>query len=199
MKIKICGIKTIKEYLQCINNKIDYIGFNFYRKSKRYINYKKAKTILKAQHTHTSKIVGIFINPNITTLKKIISQTHIDLIQVNSNWQKHKTSVKHIPIIRCFNLTKLTYKIIKNITNTTTITIIDSHTQHRGGTGEKFNWNLIKKLNTLKTFIAGGININNSKYISKNFKPYGIDIASGSENENIKCLKKIKTLRKANE
>ncbi|MGX7582638.1 phosphoribosylanthranilate isomerase [Candidatus Vidania fulgoroideorum] len=195
MKIKICGIKTIKEYLQCLHTKIDYIGFNFYRKSKRYINYRKVKTILKTHKPHTSKTVGIFVNPNITTLTKIISTTAINLIQVNSEWQPHRTKIKNTPIIRCINIQYLTPQLNNSINNTTINLILDSLTPHKGGSGKKFNWNLIKKINTRKIFISGGINNNTITYILKNFKPYGIDIASGAENQGKKCLKKIKTLK----
>ncbi|QSW37747.1 phosphoribosylanthranilate isomerase [Candidatus Vidania fulgoroideae] len=195
MKIKICGVSTIKEYLQCIKAQINYIGFNFYNKSKRYINYKKAKAIIKSNKSNISKTVGVFINPKITTLNKILSKVPLDLIQVNNDWHKHTTHIKTTPIIRCFNIKTPTPKIIKTINNTPQKLIIDSHAKHKKEPRKKFNWNILKKLNTCNMFIAGGININTLQYIINNFKPYGIDIASGSENKNKKCLKKITQLK----
>ena len=43
MKIKICGITNEEDALICEKLGVDYLGFIFYTKSKRFINYQKVK------------------------------------------------------------------------------------------------------------------------------------------------------------
>ena len=59
-----------------------------------------------------------------------------------------------------------------------------------GGTGSKFNWNIISEFNTMlgtkqtkQTFIAGGLNYHNIKKLILNHNPWGIDVSSGTESE----------------
>ena len=62
--------------------------------------------------------------------------------------------------------------------------IIDSYSVSAyGGTGEIFDWNLLKDTAIAKPyFIAGGITVDNIQQ-ALSYKPYGIDISSGIETE----------------
>ena len=47
-KIKLCGLKSLND-IEIINKyNPEYIGFIFYKKSKRYIDYKTAKMLKNA-------------------------------------------------------------------------------------------------------------------------------------------------------
>ena len=46
-KIKICGIKDIKNAKVVIDNDADYLGLNFIQESKRYINESKSESLVK--------------------------------------------------------------------------------------------------------------------------------------------------------
>ena len=51
-----------------------------------------------------------------------------------------------------------------------------------GGNAKSFDWDIIENLKLEKPwFLSGGINIENVSKISKNIKPYGIDLSSGVE------------------
>ena len=53
-----------------------------------------------------------------------------------------------------------------------------------GGNSKRFDWNLLKNLQTDKPwFLSGGININNIQEILLDIKPFGIDLSSGVEKE----------------
>jgi phosphoribosylanthranilate isomerase len=50
-----------------------------------------------------------------------------------------------------------------------------------GGTGNKFNWDLIPESFLQKAIIAGGVNEDNVELIYKKMNPYGVDILSSLE------------------
>ena len=77
---------------------------------------------------------------------------------------------------------------------TSEFSILDSYsTELGGGTGEKFNWNLISVSNK-KFFLAGGLNPDNVIEAIEKVNPYGVDVASGVE--SIKGIKDLEKIRK---
>ena len=47
MKIKICGLNPIRDVQECINLKVDFLGFVFYEKSPRNVNLKDINVLKK--------------------------------------------------------------------------------------------------------------------------------------------------------
>ena len=76
--------------------------------------------------------------------------------------------------------------------------ILDTYKDNAlGGTGEKFDWNNFRNsINTTNVFSSGGLNPENISGLLKNFKPFGIDIASGVETNGKKDPEKIKKIIK---
>ena len=62
----------------------------------------------------------------------------------------------------------------------------------KGGGGEKFNWEIAKILTKNHEFIlAGGLTPKNIKSAITSVKPWGVDVSSGVETNNIKDNNKI--------
>ena len=57
----------------------------FYKKSPRFINYRKAKYLV--EHSKNKKIdpVGVFVNENIETVKSFIKSLNLKIIQLHGN------------------------------------------------------------------------------------------------------------------
>ena len=70
--------------------------------------------------------------------------------------------------------------------------LIDSFDKNiGGGTGKKFNWNIVKDfLGINGIFLAGGLNSNNINSAMK-LMPWGIDISTGVETDGEKDNNKI--------
>jgi len=63
-KIKICGIKTLPDALAAIEAGADYLGFNFYPKSVRFIETDvcaEITSVLKQDYPEI-QLVGVFVN-----------------------------------------------------------------------------------------------------------------------------------------
>jgi len=195
MKLKICGITNLNDLKLCHQYNCDYIGFNFYKKSKRYIETKKYLEISKG--LDISKNVGIIVNESISSVMKIINDTHIEIIQLHSDEDnsyidkiRKNTNIKIIKVFRIKNnLTEAFFNIeIKPLIDNETIDyfLLDKYKSNSyGGTGESFNWKNLKtiipkKYLREKLFFSGGITVKNYLDAIK-INPYCIDIASGSE------------------
>ncbi|HEY8424238.1 MAG TPA: phosphoribosylanthranilate isomerase [Clostridia bacterium] len=188
-KIKICGIKTLKD-IEIINEFLpDFVGFNFVPLSKRAIDLEQAVRLKEALDPRV-KTVGLFQNAEIEKIKQAYMTGALDLIQLHGEEdQDYIYEVKKLglPIIKA-------YKITDNIPEflDSDYYLLDSA---QGGSGKAFDWKLIKfKLD--RTFLAGGINVDNI-HKAKELRPYCLDIASGSETDGQKDRDKIKQLIKA--
>ncbi|HEY8419282.1 MAG TPA: phosphoribosylanthranilate isomerase [Clostridia bacterium] len=188
-KIKICGIKTQAD-IEIVNQYLpDFIGFNFIPSSKRAIDLEQAIR-LKAAISPKIKSVGLFQNAEPDEIKRVFEAGIMDLIQLHGEeGQDYIDEVKKLglPVIKAYKITDSIPEFLDS-----DYILLDSA---RGGSGKSFDWRLINfKLD--KTFLAGGINIDNIDQ-AKDLKPFCIDVCSGSETDGKKDKNKIKSLIKA--
>ena len=187
-KIKICGLKR-REDIEYVNKyQPDYIGFVFVGK-KRKLTYDQVVD-LKKYLTSSIQVVGVFVNEDISFVEKLVKEHVIDLVQLHGQEdQKYIQALKE----------KVDVSIIKAIQ----IKNEDSFNEHydvdyylydhgTGGTGESFDWSMLKEVDK-PVFLAGGINLLNiDDALKKNV--YALDVSSGVETDGFKDEKKIKKI-----
>ena len=77
--VKICGLSR-EEDIDAVNELLpDYIGFVFWPKSKRYVDYAKAKE-LKDKLDKRIKAVGVFLDEDIDKVAELVHKGIIDFI-----------------------------------------------------------------------------------------------------------------------
>ena len=204
-KIKICGIKNIKTLECCIENKVDFFGMIFYKKSPRSIKIQEAQNLINYIQNKSIFSVGVFVNEPINQILQVIKKLKIDYVQLHGeencayiNELKKETSIKiikNIPI-----------KYSEDFLNTKKYSNVDmflfdykpSKDELPGGNAKTFSWDLISDIKIDKPwFLSGGINIHNINEIKNYTIPYGIDISSGVEDKpGFKNNNKITSLLK---
>lgn len=183
-KIKICGITNYEDAAKASDLGADYLGFNFYKKSPRYIEKAKASGIIKQLPKRVKK-VGVFVNESIKHIKAIADLCGIDFIQLSGdedadfilNLKKaiNKKVIKSVRIRKNFSL-------IGKIFSAPDYILLDSFKKGiYGGTGAKFDWSIIKSIDKEKLFLAGGLNASNVKIAVEKVNPYAVDVCSGVE------------------
>lgn len=181
VKVKICGITNIEDALAAIDMGADLLGFNFYPESKRFIEVDKALAIINKLPTFVDT-VGIFVNADGDYIRSVAKQGFLNWIQLHGD---------ETPEF-CDSFRWLNAKIIKAIrvkspedikgANNfyTDAVLLDSYNPvEYGGTGETFDWDMVRNIQK-RVFLAGGITPENAvKAIDVGV--YGIDICSGIE------------------
>ena len=83
MKLKVCGMKY-KDNINLISKlNPDYMGFIFYKKSKRFFENEPMPRLNK-----TIKKVGVFVNPEIEYLNLIVKKHNLDFVQLHGDGKK---------------------------------------------------------------------------------------------------------------
>jgi len=206
MKIKVCGMKYEDnvEALRLVQP--DFMGFNFYKKSKRYVD--KANFLLDKKlfvKDKAIKKVGIFVNESIEEIIRIAQQFQLDVIQLHGNEQSDfcKKVKKHFSVAKAFGVSisdkQFNFEQTKAYQAHCDYFLFDTKTKQYGGSGKKFNWKILNnyKGNT-PFFVAGGISLQDvdDLRLIKHPQFFGVDINSGFEIEpglkNIEEIKKFK-------
>src|SRR5215216_2121909 len=85
-KIKICGIKTIKDALAAIDAGADLIGFNFYPKSPRYVEVGMCRNIMSVvRQIGRVTCVGVFVNASVAEIVATMETLGLNLAQLHGD------------------------------------------------------------------------------------------------------------------
>lgn len=193
MKIKICGLFRNQDIEYANIAEPDYIGFVF-AESRRKVTPEKASELKKFLNLDI-KSVGVFVNQNKILIAELVRNKIIDIIQLHGNEDNAYISelrelTGDTPIIKAVSV-KSTEDILKSAEYISDFILLDNG---KGGTGEKFDWNLIEKNHRI--FLAGGVNPDNISEAIK-LNPYCIDVSSGAETNGLKDKDKMIQLVRA--
>ena len=196
MKLKVCGMKFSDNISEIESLKPDFMGFIFYKKSKRFFN--ESKLILNDKINR----VGVFVNQEINEVIDNIKKYKLDYVQLHGEEDvRYCLSIKSIcKVIKVFKIDDtFNFDKVKKFENVSDYYLFDTKTNLYGGSGKKFNWEILKNYNSKKYFfLSGGISENDIEEIKKIRKIYpiiGIDINSKFEFPNLKKDRdKIKSL-----
>ncbi|MCB1158789.1 MAG: phosphoribosylanthranilate isomerase [Leptospiraceae bacterium] len=185
-KVKICGVKDPDIAMACLEYGADFIGFNFSPFSKRKIepdNLSEIFSIFTGLEERSAKLVALFYKNSEEEITSILSEFSFDYVQyvVQESFELPLFLGSFgIPLLPQFQVKDdFIVEDIELFTNE--YMILDSYSKDAGGgTGETFNWDLLRGIQR-KYFLAGGLNPGNVREAIQKVKPFGVDVASGVE------------------
>lgn len=197
-KVKICGVTTFDDALLAAEAGADMLGFNFYKKSPRYIAQENAQPIcdgLRAQLGYSCPLlVGVFVNEVVGVISAITRKVGLDCAQLSGD--ESDDLLKELygigyKAIRPMNLAQalddVNYFRLHFPTNEKMPSLLlDAyHPQLYGGTGEQASTEvaLAVKKEVPRLMLAGGLTPENVAGRVQAIQPWGVDVASGVEVE----------------
>ncbi len=190
-KIKICGLFRDCD-IDYVNKALpDYCGFIIdFPKSHRSISGDVLSQLLLKLDKNI-KSVCVFVNADIDFIAEFNSMC--DIIQLHGNEDNNyiKELKLKLPDKKVWKAFKISSKadLLAAKNSAADMVLLDNGY----GTGERFDWSLIKELNR-EFVLAGGLNINNIEEAVNMFSPYCVDISSGVESNKLKNEDKINCL-----
>ena len=161
LKIKVCGLRNKENIEQVCELEPDYIGYIFYRKSKRFVGADPNPDIFMIPDNRVKK-VGVFVNEELGKVRQIHETCGLDLVQLHGEETPEYCMTLHqwgIPVIKAIDPMSInSATTLKDYNEPVRFFLFDNSGIEFGGTGEQFDWSILKDIRVSSPFfLSGGI------------------------------------------
>ncbi|HUZ08382.1 MAG TPA: phosphoribosylanthranilate isomerase [Candidatus Paceibacterota bacterium] len=182
VKVKICGITNLADAQAAAETGADALGFNFCEKSPRCVSLKTAAAISTQVPPFVMR-VGVFVDAEADFILRAIGEAGLTMLQFHGDEQPEFCTQFGLMSMKAFRICD--EKSLAELPNyQTDAYLLDAFSpQARGGTGEKFNWDLAVEAQKFgkPIFLAGGLTPENVADAVRKVQPFGVDVSSGVE------------------
>jgi phosphoribosylanthranilate isomerase len=196
MKLKVCGMRSHENILALSDLKPDYMGFIFWKPSKRFVS-----TTTPTLPSNIKK-TGVFVDETFDEIKSLIETHQLQAIQLHGNENPifcDRLKDLNVEIIKVFSIKKdFDFSTLAPYENVCDYFLFDTKGELPGGNGYAFDWKMLKSYPSSKPFfLSGGIGMDQLADLEDIFKLnlplYAIDVNSKFESEA--GMKKIELLK----
>ena len=195
-KVKICGISNIEILKTLISLDLDFIGFIFYSKSPRYVDTKFLQSIEDIDFKD-SRPVCVYVNADENYIYETSSYFNNPILQFHGDEENNFCESFGLDYWKAIRVKDKEDLETISLYNSAQAILLENHKEGSyGGTGESFNWTILKDIeNDDQNFVlSGGINSQNVDNALKT-NSWCLDLNSGVESqEGIKNIELVKDI-----
>lgn len=182
MRVKVCGITNLRDAEKAVEIGADALGFNFYKKSPRFIPKISARKIIQGLPPFVTP-VGIFVNESLEGIQEIVYYTGLRVVQLHGDEAPDFCAKFSRPVIKAIRVAgpqsfqdMTLYKV--------GAFLLDGATDTYGGSGKGFDWGLAQGSEKFgRIILSGGLTPENVREAISVVHPYAVDVCSGIEKE----------------
>ena len=191
MHVKFCGFTQLSDVHTAAQLGVDAVGLVFYPPSPRAVTQVQAQVLIAAVPAFVS-VVALVVNMPREQLIELADNVPFDIIQFHGDespeqCQQLASSVnkRWIKALRINTEQDTLESVNTQIDNFASAgassILLDAYHQHKyGGTGARFDWNLIPQNSALPIILAGGLDAQNAA-ATRDLSIYGVDVSGGIE------------------
>lgn len=201
VRVKVCGMTDMEQVNQLDELGVEFCGFIFYPKSPRYVFRHVPAGKIKRIKGNINK-VGVFVNAYPEVVLQTVDDCGLYLVQLHGD-ESPKECEKissYITTIKAFRLTEsdnILWKI-KDYADVVDMFLFDTEGAGYGGTGKKFDWQVLEGLDIKKPFfLSGGIQLEDTEKLKEfTSDPVAKDLFSVDINSKFEIAPGIKDMDK---
>ncbi|TKC06273.1 phosphoribosylanthranilate isomerase [Pedobacter frigoris] len=189
-KLKICGMKIPENIMAVAALQPDYLGFIFFRESKRFIEGLTPSFV--SGLPAGIKKTGVFVNEELNRIAELAVLYGLQTIQLHGDEPpKYCMALRGlladtgIELVKAFGIDEhFDFHKLDGYANIVDYFLFDTQTSGHGGSGTTFNWALLEKFKLNKPyFLSGGIGLDQVEQLKeiKDERLYAIDVNSRFE------------------
>jgi phosphoribosylanthranilate isomerase len=187
MRVKICGITNLDDAAEAVRLGAWAIGLIHFEESPRDVDGAEAVRI-GAAFRRKCEVVGVFVNPELDEVAKAVEDAGLTMVQLNGEEGPsfcaevaRKTGVKVIKAVHVASGADIHAAEAFR----TDFHLFDKRGKGLwGGTGESFDWGLLRERRSeVPAIVAGGLRPENVAEAIAVTHPHAVDVASGVEAE----------------
>jgi phosphoribosylanthranilate isomerase len=188
-RVKICGVTQLDDAARASATGADFVGLNFWEKSKRRVALDRAAALAAAiRGAGAAKVVGVFVDADLAMVSTVLAAVELDILQLHGDEPPELVTAiagaaqrpvwKALPIAAPADLDTLARWPVEAL-------LLDTPTPGRGGSGVTFDWSIAREARRrypARNFrLAGGLTPDNVARAIAEVQPWGVDVASGVE------------------
>jgi len=202
LRLKVCGMKYPDNIARLKEAKPDYIGMIFYSKSPRFVGGELLFTGTSIFPEGAHK-VGVFVNAPIWEVINVVDEYKLGHVQLHGDeFPQYCAELrkKGLKVIKAFQVNNsFDFKKVESFEGNIDFALFDTKTPTYGGSGERFDWTLLKSYKgSVPFFLSGGVDLDDIDQIEAMELPllYGIDVNSKFEiSPGLKDIDKLVMLK----
>lgn len=200
MKLKFCGIRRQEDVDYCNVLKPDYMGMILSKGFRRTVGPEKAAELVRRKDAAIAA-VGVFVNATTAQILEMLRVVRLDVIQLHGTENAAQIAQLHeksgLPIWKAVRVQSETEIRAAEKLGADQLILEGYVPGQVGGTGKTADWNLIANARPkMPFFLAGGLKPENLRDALQKVQPYGVDMASGVETDDVKDFEKMKSIVK---
>jgi phosphoribosylanthranilate isomerase len=201
MRIKVCGMTLLEQVEGLPDMGATFAGFIFYPKSPRYVF--RHLTSAQIKKINTINKVGVFVNSSIEEVLLMVDECRLHMVQLHGDESPKycERIADYVSVVKAFRVSDndSIEWMIRPYMDVCDMFMFDTMGAGYGGTGKKFDWNMLKGSNIGKPFfLSGGIQPDDTNALIE-FKDepvskalFAVDINSRFETSpGVKDMKKV--------
>ena len=170
MRIKVCGMTLLEQVEQLPVIGATFAGFIFYPKSPRYVF--RHMTSAQLKKINTINKVGVFVNASVEEVLLMVDECRLHMVQLHGDESPKycERIADYVSVVKAFRLSDndSIEWMINPYMDVCDMFMFDTMGAGYGGTGKKFDWNILKGRNIGKPFfLSGGIQPDDTKALKE--------------------------------
>lgn len=181
-RIKMCGFTRAQDAAEAVRLGADALGVVL-APSPRQVSIDQAAHVLDGVPPAVAR-VGVFVDAEPDYVAEAVARIGLTAVQFHGSETPERCSMSPVPVIKALKVgTEFDYKGAEPFQAQVAALLLDKFdSQKAGGTGKKFEWNLITGLSgRAPIFLAGGLTPLNVAQAISVVHPFAVDVSSGIE------------------
>ena len=181
-RIKICGITRPEHARAAVQAGADAIGLVFYEPSPRCVTIAQARRVCAALPPMVF-VVGLFVNPSPQEIEAVVEGLPLDLLQFHGNEAPELCASAGKPYLKAVRVRSRAdiLEASARYPDARALLLDAHHDALWGGTGERFDWNLVPGDIEQPIILAGGLTPENVAGAVRRVRPFAVDVSGGVE------------------
>jgi phosphoribosylanthranilate isomerase len=177
-----CGITRPQDGLAAAAAGADAIGLVFYAKSPRNVALDQAAAIARALPPFVSS-VALFVNPTPAEVDAVLQKVRPDVLQFHGEESPEFCRSFGVPYLKAARVRPDSdlLQFAASFADAQGFLLDAWSEAGHGGTGERFDWNLIPANLPKPLILAGGLTPENVRLAIETVHPWAVDVSSGIE------------------
>ena len=182
--VKFCGLRSKVDVDAAIRVGCDLIGLNFVSESPRVVETAAASEIV-ALYGSKMLFAGVFKDPSESEVSQVLDAVALDFLQFSGRETAAFCDSFDIPYLKVAHVAEsFDFERERDRYPNAFAYLLDSISELGGGSGRTFDWAHFPVDSDSKVILAGGLSPNNVATAIEQTRPWGVDVASGIENDD---------------